>query len=301
MPAEKKPTAKAGAASSRTKAPAKAASTPAPKKKPAQSKAKTAAAASGRARKAANPDKPLTEQEKVFADQYLIDLNARRAALVAKYSLSVASTWAYQWVSNPELKPKLWAYINAGMKARQERTQITADKVLKQLAEIAFADPSQLMTWRHVCCRYCFGIDHQYQWEDEREYRQECALEQARAREEKRAPQLPSDAGGYGFVRNLRPHPLCPRCLGEGHGEHVIADIDALPPEAKVLYAGLKVGKTGIEVQMHSQDKARELLMRHFGLLNDKMKLQGDEEHPLVALLAQMAPKRYGPVEEPAE
>ena len=39
-------------------------------------------------------------REKRFIDEYLVDLDPKRAAIEAGYSKSVAASKAYQWVSN---------------------------------------------------------------------------------------------------------------------------------------------------------------------------------------------------------
>jgi phage terminase small subunit len=80
----------------------------------------------------------LTEKQKIFADEYLIDLNATRAYRVAYPSVKkddVAAAAAVRLLRNV----KVADYIEKRMQERQERTEITQDRVLKELAVIAFA------------------------------------------------------------------------------------------------------------------------------------------------------------------
>jgi phage terminase small subunit len=84
----------------------------------------------------------FTAKEERFIDEYLIDLDPERAALTAGYSASVARTKAYRWVSNSQQNEKLHVKleIDRRIRRRAERTEITQDNVLKELALIAFAD-----------------------------------------------------------------------------------------------------------------------------------------------------------------
>jgi len=88
--------------------------------------------------------KELNNKEKVFVQEYLVDLDTERAALAAGYSRTVAHTKAYQWVSNGKTKPHVLKAIKEAFDSRAERTQITQDMVLREYAKIAFFDPRQL-------------------------------------------------------------------------------------------------------------------------------------------------------------
>nr|WP_288640555.1 terminase small subunit [uncultured Anaerobutyricum sp.]DAQ23900.1 MAG TPA: Terminase small subunit [Caudoviricetes sp.] len=80
----------------------------------------------------------MTEKQKIFANEYLIDLNATRAYRVAYPSVKKEEAAA---VNGSKLlrNTKVAAYIQERMKERQKRTEITQDRVLEELAAIAFA------------------------------------------------------------------------------------------------------------------------------------------------------------------
>lgn len=84
----------------------------------------------------------LTEKQKRFANEYLIDLNATRAYKVAYPSVKKDET-AAQAGSRMLRNVKVKEYLDSRMKEREKRTEITQDKVLKELAAIAFTDGSQ--------------------------------------------------------------------------------------------------------------------------------------------------------------
>lgn len=80
----------------------------------------------------------MTEKQKIFADEYLIDLNATRAYRVAYPSVKkdeTAASAAARMLRNV----KVAKYITERMEERQRRTEITQDMVLQELAAIAFA------------------------------------------------------------------------------------------------------------------------------------------------------------------
>jgi phage terminase small subunit len=89
--------------------------------------------------------KALTPQEKRFVDEYLIDLDVNRAALAAGYSKTMAATKAYQWVSKGKVKPHVFAAIQKRQQKRAEKLEINADRVLKELALIGFANMQDYM------------------------------------------------------------------------------------------------------------------------------------------------------------
>lgn len=77
----------------------------------------------------------LTDKQIMFVKEYLIDLNATQAAIRAGYSKKTAGK-----IGNENLtKPEIQAEIEKCMKAREKRTEVTQDRVVQELAAIAFA------------------------------------------------------------------------------------------------------------------------------------------------------------------
>jgi len=89
--------------------------------------------------------KKLTPQEKRFVDEYLVDMDVNRAAIAAGYSKTMAATKAYQWVSNGKVKPHVFAAIQARQQKKAEKLEISAEKVLRELALIGFANMQDYM------------------------------------------------------------------------------------------------------------------------------------------------------------
>lgn len=84
----------------------------------------------------------LNPKQQRFVDEYLIDLNATKAAERAGYSPKTAYSQAHDLLKKPEIQTA----IDEGVKARAERTQITQDVVVRELARIGLSDIRKLMT-----------------------------------------------------------------------------------------------------------------------------------------------------------
>lgn len=86
----------------------------------------------------------LTPKQRAFVREYLIDLNATQAAIRAGYSEDTARAIGAENLTKPDIA----SAIEAAMKSRAERTDITADRVLKELAKIGFADIRKAVKWQ---------------------------------------------------------------------------------------------------------------------------------------------------------
>ena len=74
----------------------------------------------------------LTTKQQLFVDEYLIDLNATKAAIRAGYSEKTAEFQASRLLKNVKIEKAL----GIRMKARERRTAITHDKVLEDIERI---------------------------------------------------------------------------------------------------------------------------------------------------------------------
>lgn len=78
----------------------------------------------------------LTAKQQRFVDEYLKDLNAAQAAIRAGYSAKTSRSISSELLT----KPNIQAAIADRMGKRSERTAITVDRVLLELARLAFLD-----------------------------------------------------------------------------------------------------------------------------------------------------------------
>lgn len=223
---------------------------------------------------AASGGRKLTAKQQRFVEEYLIDLNATQAAIRAGYSKKTARQIGEQNLSKLDIA----AAIDSAKQERSDRTEITQDMVLRKWWEIANANPNDLMQYRRVCCRFCHGKGHAYQWINKAEHQRECDEERKQAKKDDRAPNLPSAAGGFGYTTANRPVSSCPNCFGEGHGHVHFNDTRDLTGPAALLYAGAKATKEGIEVKTHDQGKALENVARHLGMFKEQVEHTGTIE-----------------------
>ncbi|WP_427928633.1 terminase small subunit [Agrobacterium cavarae] len=82
----------------------------------------------------------LTAKQRAFVREYLIDLNATKAAIRAGYSEKTAHSQGPRLLENVGIA----ASIEKAKAQRSERTQIDADWLLKRLADEAVADIADL-------------------------------------------------------------------------------------------------------------------------------------------------------------
>lgn len=87
----------------------------------------------------------LTKLQKLFANEYLIDLNATRA-YKAVYKTCKKDETARVNGSKALTNTNISNYIEKRMKDREKRTEITQDSVLKELAKIGFVDITDFVT-----------------------------------------------------------------------------------------------------------------------------------------------------------
>jgi phage terminase small subunit len=85
----------------------------------------------------------MTEREEDFVREYLIDFNGAAAAIRAGYTKQGAARSAAKLLADPA--------IAAAIEARRETTakerRATADRVIEELARIAFADMRRFVDW----------------------------------------------------------------------------------------------------------------------------------------------------------
>lgn len=210
-------------------------------------------------------------------DEYLVDLNATQAAIRAGYSPDTARQMGAENLS----KPVIQLAIAEGRKAQQERTGITADRVLLEIAYVALGDARELSEVYKGCCRHCWGEGHK---------RQRTISEMNSAMEQwQKDGKMPADfdeEGGIGYDPHRPPHPECPDCMGQGHARTIIKDTRFLSPAAVALYAGAEDTKYGVKVHTHSKMAAVEMLNKYLGLYEKDNKQKTD---PLTALLNRIA------------
>jgi len=83
----------------------------------------------------------MTKKQKRFIEEYLIDLNATQAAIRAGYSPDTAKSIGSENLTKPDIQ----ARIAKAMAERSRRTGVNADRVIMELAKIAFVNASDVI------------------------------------------------------------------------------------------------------------------------------------------------------------
>lgn len=84
----------------------------------------------------------LTDKQARFVEEYLVDLNATQAAIRAGYSENTAHSIGHENLSKPEIV----SAIADAKQERSQRTKVTQDMVIQELARIGFSDLRKMLT-----------------------------------------------------------------------------------------------------------------------------------------------------------
>lgn len=185
----------------------------------------------------------LTPKQQAFVAEYLIDLNLTQAAIRAGYSEKTAKAQGSRLLTNVDVA----AAIAEAQAKRANKLEITQERVLKELARIAFADIRKVVKWGNTELRMVPGIDGQ---------------------------------------ETLEPY----------HGVAVV-DSELIDDDTAAAISEVGEGKFGIHVKLNDKKGALELIARHLGMLNDKVKVQGDADNPLTVLHKQISGTSFKPAE----
>ncbi|RBO91043.1 terminase small subunit [Pseudochrobactrum asaccharolyticum] len=85
----------------------------------------------------------LTAKQERFVSEYLIDLNATQAAIRAGYSERTAEQQGYQLLQ----KTSVAEAISKAQNKTATKLEITKERIIEELAKIAFADMRKAVKW----------------------------------------------------------------------------------------------------------------------------------------------------------
>lgn len=85
----------------------------------------------------------MTKKQKRFVEEYLIDLNATQAAIRAGYSPGSAGSIGEENLKKPEIKNA----IEKAMAQLSKRTGINQERVIMEIAKLAFLNPADVIDW----------------------------------------------------------------------------------------------------------------------------------------------------------
>jgi phage terminase small subunit len=165
----------------------------------------------------------LNERQKLFCAEYLKDFNGTHAARRAGYKADNSHIMANYLLKLPKVADR----IELLMKRREERTLVQSDKVLKELAIIAFSRITDFLKVRPI------DSDDETDDDEDEDLGEDLNREPAK--------------NTYKFVD--------------------IFDTDSIPEELMAAVQSIKQTKYGVEIRLHDKLKALELIMRHLGMM----------------------------------
>ena len=89
--------------------------------------------------KPTSPDKPLTNTERAFLNEYLKDFNGRRA-YQATYKRCNSENTAAVEASRILRKPKVAAELERRLQQLQAKAELDADEIIREMKKLAFAN-----------------------------------------------------------------------------------------------------------------------------------------------------------------
>lgn len=102
------------------------------------------------------PAAGLTPKQQRFVAEYLVDLNATRAAITAGYSAKTAESQASRLLRNV----KVAEAVEAGKTRQLAKAEVTAERVLAEIAKLCFSDARALF-------REDGSLKRPTEWDDE--------------------------------------------------------------------------------------------------------------------------------------
>ncbi len=226
----------------------------------------------------------LKKIEQNFCHHYAAHYDPARAAMEAGYRPERAHLIAGTLLRDRRVRQ----YIAALESDRLRRIKFDGDEFLARELLLATADVSELIETWIPPCRYCWGTNHEYQ-RTHAEFEE--AFEAHQRLPERRLRGVPNfsggvlvyddgqrklpfeERGGPGYDPGQPPNPACPNCRGRGMEDPErgtlpyirVRDSRELTDIGRMLNAGVRYGKHGVEQLMHDQSGARNRLMSMLG------------------------------------
>lgn len=223
----------------------------------------------------------LSARQLAFVEEFLLDNNGTQAAIRAGYSPANSGKAAFEMLANP----KILEAIDHRVRDIAQAKSVTPEWIVSQWKMIASADPTDACYVRVECCRHCYGIGGNYQF-DEQEYKLLVAAAASHTCGKncsepcgKKFP--PLALGGFGYSPVNPPVPECPNCHGDGLSRVIVRDSKSLTGPVRRLIAGVKQTKDGIELKFRDQDRALENLAKFLGLMIERKELSGPGGSPI--------------------
>jgi phage terminase small subunit len=209
---------------------------------------------------------PLKREHQLFVDEYLLDLDAKKAAIRAGYANGAS---AQHLINREDIQDA----IAREKRRRIGRTDVYADKVLQAWWLLGHADVNEVVQLRRVCCPSCHGDNHEAQMTPDGLRRAQLAHAQTQLKLPEKA-RTTFNQFDDGYDRNKPVYSIengfehnCPECHGDGEIFAYFNDSRTLSPAGKQLFNGVEVRADGsVKVLLRDRDHALEMVAQHLGM-----------------------------------
>lgn len=221
------------------------------------------------------------EQQELYCQEYMKDLNKGQAALRAGYSPKHAHQYGYEL----GLLPHVAARIAELMQERASRVGVDADYVLERLKMIADADISEFVEFKTVrrIIKVKEWVPFTNDDEEETEDDEDDPLGD---------PFSDEPNGEFQTVeKEIEEQVLCWK------------DFSQIPDEKKKAIESMKMGKNGLEIKLHSKTFSLDMIAKHIGFFEKDNKQKGEGNGGVSVYLPdnQRGDSNLPVVEKPAE
>lgn len=195
----------------------------------------------------------LTPKRQRFVEEYLVDLNATQAAIRAGYSPISAHAEGGRLLNDVKVAEAL----KAAMDARSARTEITADRVLRELAKLGFADIRKAVKWGSRLVERPFNADQEAiaVGDELEEQPQGGALKRTRRTD---------DGTDAFYVTSIE-----------------LTDSEELDDDTAAAVAEIGQTKEGVRIKFHDKKGALESIGKHLGMFKERHEHSGPDGAPI--------------------
>jgi hypothetical protein len=238
----------------------------------------------------------LTHNHLRFIAQYIATTPRNATAAYMRVYPDASEPTARSSASKLMADPDIKAEIDKREAQLRLELDIKAADVVREIFQVATADPADLVVSYRGACRHCHGIDHKFQRRPS-EYQADLARYLKANKDDPLG--LGFDvAGGIGFSSKRDPHPDCPECDGTGEAYEYFKDVRDLSPAARRLYDGLKRTKDGrLEMKVRDRTPALNLAAQYLGISRKSVELTGKGGGPIQTAGAVVSLKGVDPQE----
>lgn len=227
--------------------------------------------------------KPLRGKRARFVEEYLVDLNGTQAAVRAGYGEKNARFTAAELLAHPDVQ----AAVTAGRAAQSRRTEVDADRVIKELAKVAFSDIRDVLTWTTVRVGLPSGRGLPGRRVPIGAADRPSGMAASQANQSESGCRPASDSPDQAEPGGDRRPADSQRTSGLNPGGKssftslALIPADALGPAGAAIAELAETAGGGLKVKLHSKLRALELLGRHFGVFEKAEAQPGDNKTKL--------------------